>query len=493
MAEVPQGFKLVEQPIPEGFRTAQGTLAGEVGPQLKAPGQPALQGITSSLGRGLTFGLDPFVSAAGRAVGGAAADVVTGADDTDFFDRFNRELETVRAEGEAFREERPGLSLAGEITGAVVGPGGFIKGAKTLPGKIAASATEGAAFGGGFAAGAGEDIEEGIELGAAFGVASPFLAGAVQRIPGSIASFARGAKVLANSPTLQQLRTKTATLYRQASESGVVFGGFDEFATKLRTDILGQGARPKLTDKAIAVLDEIDRFKGNPVDFEQLDGLRRVAQIAASATEPAEKRLGVMIIEAIDDFALQGDEAVSGIAKRARNLWGRVRRDELIGQAIEKARLNASGTEQGLRVEFRKILTNAKKLRGFTKPEQDAMRRIVKGTSAGNTLRAIGKLGFNPRATTSNVVGGAVGTGAGGVVGGVPGALAVQGAASGSRLLSERLANRNARVLSAMIRTGTPETQLTGIARRLEQIGDDPGAFQALVRSLNIGGLNAAN
>lgn len=493
MAEVPQGFKLIDQPIPEGFRTAGGALAGEVGPQLKAPEQPVIEGVASSLGRGLTFGLEPFVSAAGRAVGGAAADVVTGADDTDFFDRFNLELEAVRSEREAFREHAPVTSLFAEITGAVLGPGKFIKSATTLPGKVAASATEGAAFGGGFAAGAGEDIEEGIETGAAFGVASPFLAGAIQRIPGGIASFAKGAQILANSPTLQQLRTKTSSLYRQANESGVVFNGFDEFATKLRTDILGQGARPRLTDKTIAVLDEIDKFKGQPMNFEQLDGLRRVAQIAASATEPAEKRLGVKIIEAIDDFALQGDEAVSGIAKRARNLWGRVRRDELIGQAIEKARLNASGTEQGLRVEFRKILTNAKKLRGFTKDEQNAMRQIVKGTTAGNILRGIGKLGFNPRATTSNVVGGAVGTGAGGLVGGVPGALAVQGAASGSRLVSERLANRNAQVLAAMVRSGTPKAQLTGVARQLEQIGNDPAAFQTLVRSLNIGGINATN
>lgn len=491
MAEVPQGFKIVQPGVPEGFKTVEGSLASEIGPQLKPAPPPTRAGIEAGFARGATFGLDPFLMAGSRAAGAKVGSVLAG-DELDFTDEFDRQLALEREKSKAFTEQSPGLTLASEITGAILGPGRLVGGAKTLPGKIGISTTEGAITGAGFAAGEGRDILEAGGIGAVIGVVSPIAVNFLQKIPGGAARLARSTNLLNSSPTSQQLANKATQAYQNAEASGIIFGQIDDFANKIRNKIVGQGARTKLTPQTLTVLDEIDLMKGKDLSFQDIDGLRKVAQIAAGSQDRTEAKFGIQIVNAIDDFVEKGDAATSGIAKGARTLWGRLRRDELVGEAIERARQNSSGTEQGLRVEFRKILTNAKKRRGFSKTELSAMSKIVKGGKTENILRFIGKLGYNPQATVGNFVSGTVGTAGATAAGGLPGALALQATSLGARVGSEALQNRNANLLGAMIRSGLPEGQITGVFKALEEIGNNDAAFQALIRGLNITGIDAA-
>lgn len=472
------------------------------GPQDATAAQSVGGGAADAFTKGVTFGLGPLITAGesallGRPPGGGTFDV--GNFEGTLGSRFDEALAAERLQNEQFAAQRPGVTAAAEIGGAVSSlPKAGLSLAnllgKGLTRRTAAAAAEGGAIGAGFAVGEGRDIQEGVLMGAAFGAAGPTLQKGVQAVGGGIANFARGSDLLSKSPTLQQLRAKTTRLYDQARKSNVRFKqeDFAQFASDLETRMRSQGARPRLTDKTVAVLKEITDAASEAPDFQTMDELRRIAQIAASANEPAERRLGAMIIESIDDFVESGSSSLGATAKEARTLWGRVRRDELVASSIERAKQNVSGLDQGLRVEFRKILNNPKKLRGFTPDEVAAMKGIVKGTNTANTLRAIGKLGFNPTKSVPNIVGGGFGVAGGAAAGGLPGVVAVQGAGIGSRIAADALQRRNAQVLGAMVRAGKSEAQISKAARALEQIGDNDRAFQGLVRTLGVTGASNA-
>ena len=59
-----------------------------------------------------------------------------------------------------------------------------------------------------------------------------------------------------------------------------------------------------------------------------------------------------------------------------------------------KASNTASGLENGLRIQFRKILDSKRNSRNFSKKEKAAMERVVQGDFTANTLKKIGGLSF---------------------------------------------------------------------------------------------------
>lgn len=98
----------------------------------------------------------------------------------------------------------------------------------------------------------------------------------------------------------------------------------------------------------------------------------------------------------IDDFVLNlvdGDldaGTAQGLSKElseARSLWQRMRGSERVGAAMEAAKDAASGYENGLRIEFRKLIKDVKFFRSLSKPEQAAIRQVVQGTTVGNILK----------------------------------------------------------------------------------------------------------
>jgi hypothetical protein len=107
--------------------------------------------------------------------------------------------------------------------------------------------------------------------------------------------------------------------------------------------------------------------------------------------------MGAIMIENIDNFldGLDPKKLSRGAAgadvgpkfKVARELWGRARRSEMINDAFEKAKNQASGFENGIVVQFRSILNNKKKARFFKKDELQAMRDVVRGTKATDLAR----------------------------------------------------------------------------------------------------------
>ena len=134
-------------------------------------------------------------------------------------------------------------------------------------------------------------------------------------------------------------------------------------------------------------------------------------------------------------------------------MWQRARKAEDIEMAIEKARNQASGFENGLRVQFRSILNNKKKLRGYSPDELAAMQKVVRGGGLENAAKAIGKFGFSEGQATSMLMG-SLGVAGGAAVGGGVGAVAVPLVGQVSKNLAQKMTRNNAEMVSRIVRSG---------------------------------------
>lgn len=314
---------------------------------------------------------------------------------------------------------------------------------------------------------------------------SPALAAAATTIPTVIAELvgvaagkgvlkiAKGRKGAATSkavaeaaPTIDQLQDASRAVYKEIDSMGVSIkaSAYKKLVKKLHHEAKSSGLDPDITPKATKALQRFSDLSGSEVTLTELDTLRKVAKNAAGSLERADASLGMGIANTVDEFldaagvtALKRPKgSTKGVGvryKAARDLWGRARKSELLEESFEKARNQASGFENGVRVQFRAILNNKKKRRFFKAEELEAMTTVVRGTKAENFAKLVGRLGFSEGGAT-NIIGGALGASAGGVMFGTPGAVAVPLIGQVSRKLAQRLTVKNAEFANQVVRAG---------------------------------------
>jgi len=274
-------------------------------------------------------------------------------------------------------------------------------------------------------------------------------------------------------PTIDQLKDTSRAVYKELDDAGVTIKPerFRALVSKMTVESRRAGLDPNITPKANQALNRFRDEVGNTLSLTELDTLRKVAQNAAKSLEPVEAALGSRMIDMVDEFL---DKATPGsfispegtardISKRykvARELWGRARRSELMQEAFEKARNQASGFENGIRTQFRSILNNKRQRRFFNKQELEAIQKVVRGGRGENIAKFIGRFGFTEGGAT-NIIGGALGATAGGVAFGAPGAVIVPLIGQLSRKLAQRLTARNAQFADEVIRAGKDANKIT--------------------------------
>lgn len=335
-------------------------------------------------------------------------------------------------------------------------------------GRQLSQGTAAADVGYGAASGAGAEIgrEVGGDRGALIGgLAAPL----------AIAGGTVGAKVLADkaqqaslkktaTPSIDELKTAAREVYKEIDNLGATVNSsrVTGLTRDLNTTIRSEGFNKRIHPKVAAALDEFEKIKGTNQPISNLDTLRKVARSAASSIEPDEARLGAIMVGKVDDFLDNLDQAalVGGNAdevgrkfKDARQLWQRARKGDDIEYAFERAKNQASGFENGLRVQFRSILNNKKKMRGYTPEEKAAMEQVVRGGGLENTAKAIGKFGFSEGQATSMLMG-SLGVAGGAAVGGGAGAVAVPLVGQVSKNLAQKLTRNNAEMVSQIVRQG---------------------------------------
>jgi len=406
-------------------------------------------------------------------------------------------LEGERNRLELQRQENPVLSYGAEIAGSMAVPIGAVGTTGNLGSRALKSGGLGAALGGvyGFLSGEGGAEERADNaLGAAgvggtIGVAIPVAGSAIQRI---VNAYTKGRAIpaaAANAPTTAQLRQQGQAAYRAIDDAGVQINPqafsdrFGSIVDDLASDGLDQLPGPgSLTPKSARVV-QIGREMGDQMaqdptaalPFSSLDQLRRQAGNAAADTNAfgratPDSRLGAQVVGGLDDFVenltpadvTAGDlQTLQTMIPKARELWGRMSRSQMIDDAIGNSENYLSGTASGLRNQFARILRNPQMRRGFDESEIAAIRRVVNGSIPEKLLYLVG-------GGLGNL--GAIGVGT--AMGGPVGFLAGAGIAAGTRKAADAVASRNADIVRALVannglRNAPPVAQLTDETRNI--------------------------
>lgn len=275
------------------------------------------------------------------------------------------------------------------------------------------------------------------------------------------------------APTTDELFSTSSAIFKEIDELGVTVqqSAYNQLVRKLQAIGKKRGIDKDITPDSAKALKRFEELQGSEVPLTDLDTLRKVTQGAASSIKRPDKAIAVQMIDAIDEFletagtkGLKGPEgSVEQIGSRyrvARQLWGRARRSEDITNAIEAAKETASGFENGIRIELRKIIKRNAKTKYYNAAEIKEMQKVVRGTKGANIAKLIGKLGFSENQATS-FLGGSIGAAAGAQIAGPIGAFAVPFIGTLSKRLATRLTKGNAKFAEQVVRAGKDARAIT--------------------------------
>jgi hypothetical protein len=272
-----------------------------------------------------------------------------------------------------------------------------------------------------------------------------------------------------SAPDIKAIKSATTAAYKELDDLGVKIKPevYDRFVDNLQAKLNKQGLDKDLTPKATTALDRLIESKGTAKTAGEIEVLRKKAQIAAKSIESSDARLGSMIIEDIDLALDKLSNEIGGKFKQARGLAQRAFKSQTITDMIENASHTASGMENGLRIEARKILKNKKKRRGFTSDELSALRKIEQGTKSANVAKFLGKFGISEQQATS-MLGASIGIGGGGAIGAMfgpggaaIGALTVPALGQLAKKTAQRITLKNTKLADDLVRAGKNANEVT--------------------------------
>jgi hypothetical protein len=272
------------------------------------------------------------------------------------------------------------------------------------------------------------------------------------------------------APDIKKIQTAKTNAYAALDDFGVKVKAdtFDAFADKINARLTKEGIDQTLTPKSSAALKRITEAKGSDKTLAELDTLRKIAKGAANDIDKTDARLGNIIIDELDTGINKLSNQIGGKFKEARGLAQRAFKSQDITDMMENASHTASGLENGLRIEARKILKNKKRRKGFSADELAALRKIEQGTTVGNLAKFLGKFGISEGQATS-MLGASFGAGGGGVIGsmfggpagGIVGAVAVPAIGQIAKNTAQRITKNNAKFTDDLIRAGKNSKEVT--------------------------------
>lgn len=259
--------------------------------------------------------------------------------------------------------------------------------------------------------------------------------------------------------TAAELRTEAKAAYSRANEAGR--------GEIVRQDSLGgftQGIERKLAGEDFAFDPKLEPMTGYAMDMLMEESTKPVVGHSPAGLEIVRRKLlkaegqavragngddARQVAHIIDDFDDWADSLVEGrdvmtsgaktaesVAARteARALWSRMKKTQTIETLIERAQnsspaLTQTGLENALRIEFKNLANNQRRMRQFSAEEKAAIQRVARGGVMQQITRRVASLA--PRGVVSGagsaVLGSATGAGAiPFIVAGEAGALAAK-------------------------------------------------------------------
>jgi hypothetical protein len=417
-------------------------------------------------------------------------------------ERYNAYLANERGKLGQFREQYPVSAIASEVAGAIPTALAMPVGApaSTLGGRVVAGATSGALQGGLYGSLAGEggpegrikEAERGAIMGGGIGGAAPVLGAGVRKLSDRLAAN----RFIANAPTTPDLRQigDDAFAAADAIAPATPANQFQQFVAQVSPVLKQEGLDPTLHPKASGILARFEKESRSAAGPARMDTLRRLAARVAQSTDADEARIGKIMLGQFEGFIDNVSPQYGQALGDANQAWSQFKKSQLIDDAVERGSRAASGVENGIRIEFNKILNNPKLRRGLTPEQVEAMERVVEGTIPGNILRRVGKFspgtGRQGSALISTLGGGlgAAGTGAltGSTLLGAAGAVAVPAVGYGAQKLAEASTVRSANLARALMATGAnaPPTANPAIGRYASMLLGQSGPYSAQLREL---------
>jgi hypothetical protein len=291
---------------------------------------------------------------------------------------------------------------------------------------------------------------------------SPLAGMAAGVLTGAAGGTALTRKPVTKTLTQEQLAEESSRLFTKAKESGVLLDS-QKFVTdmdRIGRDLRQEGYTAKAYPKVASALDELQN-RTTPKDFVELQSLRKMIKGAQASADPAERRLASILVDEFDDYILKApDSAVIGGNKESISTWKEARtsfsrlkkaevfQDMLANAELDKSKFVASGEENSMAQQLRQLAKNDKKMRLFTKEEQEAITNAAKGGTVQNLLKFYGR--FAPTGPITGAI-----AGAGSILSPMIGIPLAIGAA-GSRVAATDLRRSAIENLMEQMRLGAP-------------------------------------
>lgn len=394
---------------------------------------------------------------------------------------FNTSMASQRQTEDSYAQAHPhlaALARGGGMAATMAVPGSNALAGGSLAGNIARGATTAGLTAAGYAAADRGTPQERLKA-ASSAAMNPVVLG-LGAAGGALATPRAQTVAKPPVPTVEDLQGAKTAAYRSADNSGVQYTpeAFGGLVSDIKKDLANSRFDPDFhtaTDKMVTKLtNKVDA--GYSPTLSELDDLRKfVRENLASSPVPVERMYGTKMIGQIDDFIDKAgpQDVVSGSAenaanliKNARDLNTRFRKVETLQDAVTAAHDTAGGAGSGgninnaIRQKIKGVMNSGA---NFTPEETDAMRKVVRGGFAQNTLRLLGKLSpqGNGLMLGAHVL-------AAFPTGGASGVVAMGGAAS--KFAADRMTQGAVDALIEKIANGTPndlraaEQQLSAIA-----------------------------
>ena len=292
------------------------------------------------------------------------------------------------------------------------------------------------------------------------------LAGMIAGITTAAPFGATVTKRAKNVPTQESLAQESTNLFTKAKESGVLFES-DAFINRMDTigkELRQEGYTPKAYPKVASALEELTN-PATPKDFTELQSLRKMIQGAQKSPDADERRLASILKDEFDSTILNApDSVIVGGSKESLQMWkdarasyGKLKKaeifeDMLTNAQLDRSKFTASGEENSMAQQLRQLAKNDKKMRLFTKQEQEAITEAAKGGTTQNLLKFFGR--FAPTGPVSGIF-------SGGAMALEPSiGIPIATGAAGSRVAAESLRRASIQNLADMMRLGrAPELQ----------------------------------
>lgn len=262
-------------------------------------------------------------------------------------------------------------------------------------------------------------------------------------LAGGIGAGAIGAKPTAKRLNSEDIRKQASNAYQKADSTGGMLT--DTFTNKFLDEadkvtpqtmagkiVAGDDAVTKivtrikdLKDKPLSLAEaqEIDEYLGDAID-----GMTELGRV----NKQGKKLLDVQssfrnLIENADPSDIVGGKEGFDALKEGRKLWSKSVKLRDIERIIDRAAL-MDNPATGIKSGFRTLLNNPNRVKGFSKEEQEAIRKAAETGLVGDTLRAFGSR-LIPIVTTASGAGGV-----GGAAAAMAGSTATRNAATALQL-----------------------------------------------------------